>query len=245
MKSRFALVLVAVVLALLATAGSAVYLQSVRAEVKSGNEMVKVLTAQKPISPGVTVEEMLNQNMASFTPIPRRYVVKGAITNAQGLNQRVLVVFLSKGEQLTDQKIRETGGAGLSFRIPKGMVAVAIPVDEVVGVAGQISVGDRVSLVATFSPGPRGADTSRMLLQNIEVLATSSASAPSGAGQKGGLTQSGTNVAKKTVTLAVTPQDAERLVFSEEKGHIWATLQPMGESQSAQTPGQTVDTVFR
>jgi pilus assembly protein CpaB len=242
MKSRFALVLVAVILAFLATAGSAVYLQSLKAEIKQGNEMVKVLTAQKAISPGVTVEEMLNQNMVTFTPIPRRYMVKDAITNAQGLSQKVLTVSLSKGEQLTDQKIREVGGGGLSFRIPKGLVAVAIPVDEVVGVAGQISVGDRVSLIATFSPGPGGADTSRMFLQNIQVLATSTTS---GTGQKAGISQSGTALAKRTITLAVTPQDAEKLVFASEKGHVWVTLQPAGDNRPAQTSGQTVDTIFR
>jgi len=244
-KSRFFLVLIAIVLAFLATAGSAVYLQSLKAEINRGSEMVKVLTAQKFISPGVSVEEMLNKDLVSFTPVPRRYLVKGALTDAQGLSQKVLVVPLSKGEQLTDQKIREKSGAGIAFRIPKGMVAVAIPVDEVVGVAGQISVGDKVALIATFSPGPGGADTSRVLLQNVEVLATSVTSGAAGTGQKTGLTQGGSTLAKKTVTLAVTPQDAEKLVFSEEKGHVWVTLQPAGDSQPVQTPGQTVETVFR
>lgn len=245
MKSRFGLVLIAIVLAFLATAGSAVYLQSLKAEINHGSKTVKVLTAQQALSPGVTMEEMLNKNMVAFTPIPRRYVAKGAITDAKGLSQKALVVPLAKGEQLTDQKIRERSGAGLTFRIPKGLVAVSMPVDDVVGVGGQISVGDRVSLIATFSPGPGGTDTSRVFLQNVEVLNTSSASSSSGGSQKTGLTQSGSTLAKKTITLAVSPQDAEKLVFAEEKGHVWVTLEPAGESSSTVTPGQTVETVFR
>lgn len=245
MKSRFALVLIAIVLAFLATAGSAVYLQSLKAEINKGSQRVKVLTAQQPINPGVTMEEMLNKNMVDFTSIPRRYVVKNAITDAKGLSQKALVVPLAKGEQLTTQKIRETSGAGLAFRIPKGLVAIAIPVDEVVGVGNQLSVGDRVSLIATFSPGPGGADTSRMFLQNVEVLNTSATSSSSNGTKKTGLTQGGSTLAKKTITLAVSPQDAEKLVFAEEKGHVWVTLQPAGDNQSAATPGQTVETVFR
>lgn len=245
MKSRFFLVLVAIVLAFLATAGSAIYLQSLKAEVGRGSAMVKVLTAQKSIGPGVSVEEMLNKNLVSFTPIPRRYVARGAVTDPQGLSQKVLVVPLSKGEQLTDHKIREARGAGIAFRIPKGMVAVAIPVDDIVGVGGQISIGDKVTLIATFSPGPGGPDTSRVLLQNIEVLATSASSGASGSAQKTGLSQGGSGLAKRTVTLAVSAPDAEKLVLSEEKGHVWLTLQPAGEGQSSQTSGQTVETVFQ
>ncbi len=245
MKSRFFLVLIAIFLAFLATAGSAAYLQSLKAEIKRGSETVKVLTARKAISPGVSVEDMLNKNLVRFTPVPRRYVATDAVTNAQGLSQKVLVVPLSKGEQLTNQKIREARGAGIAFRIPKGMVAVSIPVDDIVGVGGQVSIGDRVTLISTLSPGPGGADTSRVLLRNIEVLATSATTGVNSNGQKTGLTQGSSSLAKKTVTLAVTPQDAEKLVFSEEKGHVWLTLQPAGESQDTQTPGQTVESIFK
>lgn len=238
MKTRILLVLAAIILAVVATGATLAYLQNLRTEVVQGNETVRVLTAQKTVSPGTTIEEMLNQDVISFTQIPRRFMVSGAITDTRGLDQQVLTIALAKGEQVTDQKIRPAGGAGLSFRVPKGMVATTIAVDEATGVGGEVSAGDRISLVATFSPGPGGADTTRVLLTNVEVLGANFGAA------KSGLNNSGASQ-KKTVTVAVNPADSEKLVFALEKGHIWMTLEPAGAGQPSAAPGRTMETVFR
>lgn len=238
MKTRITLIIAAIILAVVATGATLAYLQSLKTEVVRGNETVRVLVAQKSVSPGTTIEEMLNQDLISFAQVPRRFMVSGAITDTRGLDQQVLTIALAKGEQVTDQKVRPAGGAGLSFRVPKGMVAATIAVDEATGVAGEISAGDRVSIVATFSPGPGGADATHVLLSNIQVL-----NANSGA-QKSGLGSSGATQ-KKTVTLAVSPADSEKLVFAAEKGHIWMTLEPAGSGQPQAAPGRTMDTVFK
>ncbi len=238
MKTKIGLVLISVVLAIIATGASLAYLQSLKNEVVRGNETVRVLVAQKAVSPGTTVEEMLNKDLISFSQIPRRYVVSGAITDTRGIDQQVLTIALARGEQITDQKVRPAGGAGLSFRVPKGKVAVTIAVDEAAGVGGDLAAGDRVSLIATFSPGPGGVDTTKVLLSNIEVLGASFGV------QKTGLGQSGA-AQKQTVTVAVSPADSEKLVFAVEKGHVWVTLEPAGAGLPEAAPGRTVETVFR
>jgi pilus assembly protein CpaB len=238
MKTRIGLVLTAIVLAVVATGASLVYLQSLRNEVVRGNELVRVLVAEKSVSPGTTVEEMLNQDLIAFTQVPRRYAVSGAITDTRGMDQQVLTVALAKGEQVTDQKVRPAGGAGLSFRVPKGMVATTMAVDEASGVGGEVAAGDHVSLVATFSPGPGGADITQILLSNVEVLGATFNTQKTGLGQSGGSQ-------KQTVTVAVSPADSAKLVFALEKGHIWITLEPAGAGQPAAAPGRTVETVFK
>ncbi len=244
MKSRITLIIVAVILALLATLGSTIYLQNLKAQIVRGNEMVKVFVAKTATSPGSTVEDLLNQDKIGTTSIPRRYLVTGAITNAQGLTKKVLLVPLTKGEQLTDSKLGDSGGSGLSVRIPNEMVAIALPVDDVAGVGGQISAGDTVSLIATFTPGPNGVDTSRMFLSGISVMATTASSSTTSSDQKTSVGQSGATLFKKTITVAVTPQDAERLVFAAETGHVWVALQPAEEKAPSQTSGQTVETIL-
>ncbi len=238
MKTRIILILTAIVLAIIATGGSLIYLQSLRSEVVQGNQNVRVLVANKTVTPGTSVAEMLNQDLASFTQVPRRFMVNGAITDTRGIDQEVLTVALAKGEQVTDQKVRPAGGAGLSFRVPKGLVAATIIVDEATGVGGEVAAGDRVSVVATFSPGPGGVDTTHVLLPNIEVLAAFNGAQKTGLGQSGG-TQ------KKTVTLALSPADSEKLVFAVDKGHIWLTLEPAGSGPPTAGPGRTIDTIFR
>lgn len=47
-----------------------------------------------------------------------------------------------------------------------------------------------------------------------------------------------------TVTLALTPQDAEKLVFSEEMGRVWLALLPAEGIQDTDTTGRTFKNIF-
>ena len=47
-----------------------------------------------------------------------------------------------------------------------------------------------------------------------------------------------------TVTLAVSPEDAEKLVFSEEMGLVWLALVPSEGVEVKETPGRTYKNIF-
>ena len=47
-----------------------------------------------------------------------------------------------------------------------------------------------------------------------------------------------------TITLAVSPEDAEKLVFSEELGFVWLALVPTAGVQEKETPGRTYNNIF-
>src|SRR5256885_950311 len=93
---------------------------------------------------------------------------------------------------------------GLAAMIPRGMRAVAVRVNEVVGVAGFVVAGLNVDvLIAGNRPGgDKGLGTlSKTLLQNLEVLS---------AGQDFKKDQEGKPVAVQVVKLLVTPEQAEQ-----------------------------------
>lgn len=48
----------------------------------------------------------------------------------------------------------------------------------------------------------------------------------------------------KTVTLAVTPEQAEKLVFTEEIGRVWLALVPAKGIEEEETPGRTYMNIF-
>jgi len=108
----------------------------------------------------------------------------------------------------------------LAFVIPPGKRAVAVEVTEVIGSGGLIVPGDFVDVIAVRSlENNRGRAT--IVLQNVEVLAVAQsitgeeATTPK---QEGSDTTLGTTAPKpepkaKSVTLAVTPQEAQRLVL--------------------------------
>lgn len=178
--------------------------------------------------------------MVGKIEMPKRYAAEGAVGDLEGFEGRVLAVALGAGEQLTAAKFRSESESGLTQRLRDGKIAVAMPVDEVVGVGGSIRNGDKVVIMATFEPGPDGSDISRVLLRDVEVLAVA------GYGEdpaQGGMDAS--QQTKKTITVAVNPPDAEKLVFAEEKGKVWIGLAGSGAAETPATGGQTMESIFK
>jgi len=92
-------------------------------------------------------------------------------------------------------------------------------------------------------------DTTKTVLWNIEILyiGVKVTIDDISAKNKGLLSSSGSSkepVEIKTVTLAVTPEQAEKLVFSEELGTVWLSLLPAGGVEETDTPGRTLDNIF-
>ena len=243
MKSRFMIVLISLILAAGATVGAAYYIAQLRASLVQGQELVEVVVAKKSIDAGLTVVELFASGALASEKIPRQYVADGAITSIKDHSERVLSSDLGKGEQLTRAKLKRVDESGLAYRVPEGKIAVAIAVDEVTGVGGQLRPGDRIDVIATLSPGPGDIDTTRVMLQNVEILVTSD----SQVGEQGDGFVKGhqSGVGKKTVTVAVTPAHAEKLVFAAEKGHVWFGLRHVANDAYEQTAGQTVQSVFK
>ena len=83
----------------------------------------------------------------------------------------------------------------------------------------------------------------KILLWNIEVLYIGSETISMQEQEQGGSLTPGSNAKNKdevkTVTLALTPGQAETLVFSEELGKVWLALVPAGGIDEEETPGRT------
>ncbi|RJQ52322.1 MAG: Flp pilus assembly protein CpaB [Actinobacteria bacterium] len=241
MKSRFLIVTLSLVLGLLAAVAATGYVSSARAKVAAEAKPRIAYVTTKPVSAGTSFEEMLTKAAVEKADVPDKYVPDDAITSPDQLSGRVLLYDLAAGEALTVSKFKSEQGSTVAGQIPKDKVAVAIPVDEVTGVGASLSPGDIVVLFATFSPGPGGQDVTRVLLPRAQVIA-SSLGRPAGSGALGaGSAASG----KNSVTLALTPSEAEKAVFAAEKGHLWIGLRPLAKELNASTKGQTMRSVFR
>ena len=102
---------------------------------------------------------------------------------------------------------------------------MTIPVRAVSGLAGLVQPHDRVDLLAQFDFGSRETQQSYVftILQDVEVLAVGRALSGIGdAKKKSAKGDSG------TVTLAVTPDAAQRVVFALVNGSIHLSLLPRG-----------------
>ena len=134
---------------------------------------------------------------------------------------RGLISGLVENEPITESKLAPLeSGAGLPPSIPPGMRAMSVKVDEVVGVAGFVVPGTRVDLVVTVKRRGDGVDEkpmSRTAISNVLVL-----TAGTRYDQEQGM--KGEPQPATVVTLAVTPEDAERIALAASEGKISLAL---------------------
>ena len=118
---------------------------------------------------------------------------------------------------------------GLAADIRKKMRAVSVNCTGAAAVSGMVKPNDHVDVIASFSFPKLGADGHTMvqeivtctILQNVLVLATGKETAKSALARNDAFGAG----AYSTVTLEVTPREAEMLVFAEQiKGRISLAL---------------------
>jgi len=170
---------------------------------------------------------------------PKEALVQGYQNDVKKLTGRVAVRPMSAGDIVTEAKLLPQAGspAGgiMTYMVPQGHRAVTVAVNEVAGVAGFITPGCKVDVVLT-TPKP-GATThteniSKIILQNVPVLASGQ-----GTEQK-----EGKPVLVQTVTLDLTPADAEMLIVGGgvNKGALQLLLRNAVDVAAVDTKGATV-----
>jgi pilus assembly protein CpaB len=193
--------------------------------VAMATQPVVVAAADLQLGAALTKEDL---RVVSF---PSGQAPAGAFAQTDDIVGRGLIVSVVKNEPIIPAKLAsKEAGAGLPPVIPDGMRAVSVRVNEVIGVAGYVLPGTRVDVVATASPTNQPSDTtSKVVLANVLVLT---------AGTRMEHDQKdGKPVQVTVVTMAVTPEQSERLALASTEGKIVLALRnPLDQSAPA-TPG--------
>jgi hypothetical protein len=110
-------------------------------------------------------------------------------------------------------------------KIPAGKEAVSISLPAVQGMAGYAKVDDRVNVYGTFkdhqpNASVKGPPLAKLILSNVQVL---------------GVVNGGTTV---NYILAVSPVEAEQVIYLASFEGIWLTLTRDGAPSVGGTPGR-------
>jgi len=175
----------------------------------------------------------LDADLIKAVDWPEESTPEGHFEVVEDLFDRVVVTKIYKGEPILVPKLADAGaGAGLSAILPPGMLAVAVRVDDVVGVAGFIHPGDSVDIIVTMKPeGQTNTQTtSKIILQNVRVLTVGK--------QLNRNEQKRAKPMPTTVaTLMVTPDEAEALALAAAKGKILLALRSALSEEFVATEG--------
>jgi len=228
-KTRVILVIVvAILLALLASVGVYRYLSETGRVAKEARlQTVGIVVAVVDIPIGTTI----NANQVAITAWPKDLYPKDSFTDLKAVIGRAVMREFLRGEPIVASKLVPTGKGGglLSFIVDEGKRAFTIRVNEVVGVGGFIVPDTRVDVILTTSPPGGKEKVSKIVLENMLVLA---------AGQ---IVEQKENkpITVNTVTLSVTPEEAEKLALASNDGTIQLVLRNFMDSDNVVTLGAT------
>lgn len=171
-------------------------------------------------------------------PWPKGQAPEGSFARPEEVVGRGLIVNVVRNEPILQAKLAsKEAGAGLPPVIPAGMRAVSVRVNDVIGVAGYVLPGTRVDVLATASPTMNQQDTTtKVVLSNIQVLTAGTRLEQD--------SKEGKPMQVTVVTLAVTPEQAERLALASTEGKIQLALRNPLDQGAPETPGMRPDVLM-
>ncbi|MGL4490806.1 MAG: Flp pilus assembly protein CpaB [Rhizobiaceae bacterium] len=198
-------------------------------------ETTKIVVVKEALKYGTEVTaEMLQEIDWPSSAVPAGSFK--SVAEVTGGEKRVVLSAFAQNEPLLLSKLSGKDGRGsLSNLIEPGMRAVTVRVDDITGVAGFVTAGDRVDILLTRqtvkpsegegeqTASPQNELASEVVLQNVKVLT---------------LDQSADNtnvtaVIAKAVTVEVTSDDAQKVALAQQLGTLYLVLRPAGEDAVA------------
>jgi pilus assembly protein CpaB len=188
-------------------------------------EGTQVLVAKKNLPAGLFVKpEDLEWRAWPKDGVVQSYYLKGKVEKT-ALIGAVVRRGITAGEPISDGKIAKPGDQGfLAAVLEPGMRAITVSINQTSGIAGFIFPGDRVDLLLTKSLGDiDGSGTRRFatetVLEKIRVLAMD---------QRVNDVENTPKVSK-TMTVEVTPKQAEMIAVAGQLGTLSLSLRSLAK----------------
>lgn len=219
--NRKIVLLFSVLLAVLAVVLMQMYKTNLAKELGVSGKKVAIVVASEKI-PAFTEIESSQLQVREYPEnfAPPGYHAKALMRDLIG--QTTVFDILPGAPILTKDMALTQRSAQLSTKILKDMRALALPVDKVNSFGGLLRPSDHVDILGTFQKPSSGDVETVTLLQNVTVLAVGgqlgSGRGASDSGKKGRRNR------VSTVTVAVTPEEAELLVFAQDRGSLGLTM---------------------
>jgi pilus assembly protein CpaB len=187
-------------------------------------ETEDVVVAKANIAPG----EALTPSHITLTPWPKNSLLPGSLRSPKDAEGRIAKSSIVAGEPILDSKLAPAGQGGLMpVLVPNGKRGVSIVVEAATQKSGFVVPNSRVDVVVTMTPQGSSDKRARIVLQDVTVLAADQTVEM----------KDNKPVTMTTVTLALSPEEAERLALAQNDGRVTLALRNVQDNALVSTPG--------
>jgi pilus assembly protein CpaB len=248
MGRRTLLLIAALVVAALGTVLVFLYANNAQNAAQEGQTLVKVLVAKSKIEVGTTGSAASANGAFEEQQVPKSTAVDGALADATPIANLIATVPIFPGQQIIGQQwgtVQQTSGLAL----PPGTVAMSVQLGDPERVAGFVQPGSTITILA--QPADGAVNPVRTLLVHIPVIAVG----PSTVVSKTSSTTTGSGgnteqIPTAILTLAVTQEQAEKIVYSSGKVNnalynaLWFGLEDKNSKFTPSDPGIGAKNLF-
>jgi pilus assembly protein CpaB len=198
------------------------------------NEMsrpVKVILAAKYIA----ARAQVTRDMVKEGEMPAKFATEAVARDFKDIKGYIALAPFVEDEPILINKLSRKAEQ-LSSNVPTGLRAIAIPVDETSSCGYMIKPGDDVDVLLTYDKAldKRPYMVTSTMLQCARVIAVGE-----------GLEDGENSKKYSSISLAVSPQEAQLLAFASEKGRFTLLLRPAGEKDRARTSDMTFEEMVK
>jgi pilus assembly protein CpaB len=258
MRRRILAALVALALAAVGCLAVLAYVHAADTRALAGREAAWVLVATRRVPAGTTAAAIREQGYVERVAMPASTVPKDALGSLDSaFDALALTGDVQAGQLLLRGMFGESARLSGGLALPEGKLAVSVEMTAAARVAGYVRPGSKVAVFDTFTMRegkgrvPVGGQSlaganqaTRVLLPRLEVIAvgergtagaaTSVPAATAAPGANGTASPSTTML----ITVAVSQDEAERLVHAAQTGTLYLALL---DDTAKIEPGQGVD----
>ena len=237
MKKPGTILLMAVVLGALVSAWVYNLIRSKERQVEAARrsaagDTIELVVAAQEIPIGARIEA----SHVRTTRWPIDAQPEGALKQPEEAVGQIARMTIEKNRPVVGSQLVSQGVGLLPMLITEGMRAMSVKVDSVTGVSGFITPNSRVDVLVAGKPEGRSDDEerSKLILQNVRVLATG----------KSIEQQDEKPVEVPTVTLLVSPEEAEKLTLATRQEPVRLALRNFRDEEVVRTSGMSTTALF-
>jgi pilus assembly protein CpaB len=232
--------LFAFVIALVATFAQCRYVHQREQDLLYETRPMKTLVATRDILDNVRIDE----TMVKVEEVPAHWQQPKALSSIDDIRDQITSAPILAGEQIVATKLVTADDAGLALYVPKGYRAISLQVNVFNAVGGHIRPNNHVDLLGTFDFGTGEKSDVRTVtvMQDVWVLSvvddigrptTRDIVQQPAEGQEPQEKPPGPSELlsnQATITVAVRPADAQKLVLAQQIGDLTVSLRSLWET---------------
>lgn len=245
MERRRVLVIAAALVAALGVVLVFLYVRGADNRAEDRFKTTETLVATAPIQPGESIEAASGAGKIAKRPVANGSLLPDHQVDLSQLTGKVALTTIYPGEQIVPAKFGTTAAPASSLQIPDDKIAISVNLTDPARVAGFVNPGSIVAIFLNGTDQKQGRPFTQLLLPKVTVIGVGSTTPVSTTTTDQSGSQTTEQLPRTLLTLAVSQDEAQKILFSQANGELALGLLPSdGKTAVRQGPRTDAENLF-